>query len=90
MFGTARAFNAKRGRRGVIAADALAMAVAIDPAMVTRVEERHVAVEMDGRLTRGATVVDWTARLGRPANARIVMEVDQARFGAMVRRALGA
>jgi purine nucleosidase len=66
------------------------MAVAIDPAMVTRAEERHVAVEMDGRLTRGATVVDWTDRQGRPANARIVLEVDQARFGAMVRRALGA
>ena len=83
-------FGTARRRRGVIAADALAMAVAIDPGMVTRAEERHVAVEMDGRLTRGATVVDWTARLGRPANARIVMEVDQARFGAMVRRALGA
>ncbi|WP_267224605.1 nucleoside hydrolase [Dyella silvae] len=90
VFGTARAFNAKRGRRGVIAADALAMAVAIDPSMVTRVEERHVAVELDGRLTRGATVVDWTARLGQPANARIVMAVDQDRFGAMVRAALGA
>jgi purine nucleosidase len=90
VFRTARAFNLKRGRRGVIAADALAMAVAIDPSIVTRVEERHVAVEMDGRLTRGATVVDWSHRLGRPANARIVMEVDQARFGAMVRRALGA
>lgn len=90
VFGTARAFNFKRGRRGVIAADALAMAVAIDPAMISRVEERHVAVELNGRLTRGATVVDWTGRLGKPANARIVMEVDQARFGAMVRHALGA
>lgn len=90
VFRTARAFNLMRGRRGVIAADALAMAVAIDPTIVTRIEERHVAVEMDGRLTRGATVVDWSRRLGRPANARIAMEVDQARFGAMVRRALGA
>lgn len=90
VFGTARTFNAKRGRRGVIAADALAMAVAIDPGIVTRMEERHVAVELDGRLTRGATVVDWTGRLGKPANARIVMEVDQAGFAAMVRRALGA
>ena len=90
VFGTARAFNARRGRRGVIAADALAMAVAIDPGIVTRMEERHVAVELDGRLTRGATVVDWTDRLGKPANARIVMEVDQAGFAAMVRRALGA
>jgi purine nucleosidase len=45
---------------------------------------------LDGRLTRGATVVDWMGRLGQPANARIVMDVDQARFAAMVRRALGA
>ena len=90
VFRTARAFNLKRGRRGVIAADALAMAVAIDPTIVTRMEERHVAIEMDGRLTRGATVVDWSRRFGHPANARIVMEVDQARFSAMVRRALGA
>jgi purine nucleosidase len=90
VFGTARAFNLKRGRRGVIAADALAMAVAIDPTIITRSEERHVAVELDGRLTRGATVVDWAGRLGHAANARIVMDVDQARFGALVRRALGA
>jgi purine nucleosidase len=88
--GTARAYNAQHGRRGVIAADALAMAVAIDPSIVTRSEKRAVAVELDGRLTRGATVVDWAKRLGRPANADIVLEVDQARFAAMVRRALGA
>ena len=36
-----------------------------------------VAVELDGRLTRGATVVDWAGRLGRPAQANIVLEVDQ-------------
>ncbi|GAB2535709.1 nucleoside hydrolase [Rhodanobacter koreensis] len=86
---TARRYNAKYDRSGVIAADALAMAVAIDPSIVTRSETRAVAVELDGRLTRGATVVDWAARLGRPAQANIVLEVDQARFAAMVRRALG-
>jgi inosine-uridine nucleoside N-ribohydrolase len=90
VFGTARAFNAGHGRRGVIAADALAMAVAIDPSIVTRSERRHVAVELDGRLTRGATVVDWAGRLKQPANASIVMELDADRFAAMVRRALGA
>lgn len=87
--GTARQYNALRGRRGVIAADALAMAVALDPAAVVRAEERHVDVELDGRLTRGATVVDWEGRLEKPANARIVLEVDRERFAAMVRRALG-
>jgi purine nucleosidase len=87
--GKARQYNAMRGRRGVIAADALAMAVALDPGCVTRDEHRHVAVELDGRLTRGATVVDWEGRLEKPANARIVLDVDPARFAAMVRRALG-
>jgi len=88
--GTARAYNAEHDRSGVVAADALAMAVAIDPSIVTRSERRHVAVELDGRLTRGATVVDWAGRLGRPANANVVLELDQARFAAMVQRALGA
>jgi len=90
IMGAARRYNAKHDRRGVIAADALAMAVALDPSIVIRRETRAVAVELDGRLTRGATVVDWAARLGRPAQANIVLEVDQVRFAAMVRRALGA
>lgn len=90
VFGTARKFNAEHERTGFIAADALAMAVALDPGMVTRAETRHVAVELDGRLTRGATVVDWHKRLGGKANARIVLEVDQARFAELIAGALGA
>ncbi len=86
---TARRYNATHDRSGVIAADALAMAVAIDPSIVTRSETRAVAVELDGRLTRGATVVDWAGRLGQPARANIVLEVDHERFSVMVRRALG-
>jgi len=86
---TARGYNAKHDRHGLVAADALAMAVALDPTIVTRSERRAVAVELDGRLTRGATVVDWKGRLGRPAQANIVLEVDHTRFAAMVQRALG-
>jgi purine nucleosidase len=89
VFGTARKFNAEHERTGFIAADALAMAVALDPTMVTRAETRHVAIELDGRLTRGATVVDWHKRLGGKANARIVLEVDQRRFGELIAGALG-
>ena len=87
--GTAREYNTAHDRRGIIAADALAMAVAIDPSIVTRRQTRAVAVELDGRLTRGATVVDWASRLGHPAQAEIVLEVDQSRFAALVRQALG-
>lgn len=90
IFATAQRFNAEHERTGFIAADALAMAVALDPDIVTRAETRHVAIELDGRLTRGATVVDWHHRLGGTPNARIVLDVDQARFAAMIARALGA
>lgn len=76
------------GRPRLLSADALAMAVAIEPGMVTSAQDHHVAVELQGSLTRGSTVVDWEDRLGRAANARIVLAVDQGRFEDMIRRAL--
>jgi purine nucleosidase len=85
----ARAFNQARERHGMVAADALAMAVALEPGIVRRAECHHVGIELAGALTRGATVVDWQDRFGRPANARIVLDVDQARFETLVAHALG-
>lgn len=80
------------GRRGAHfhSADALAMAVALEPGGVLRAEERYLAVELEGRLSRGATLVDWQRRTGRPENARILHDYDQARFEARIRAALGA
>lgn len=87
----ARLFNEGHGRRrGMVVADALAMAVALEPAIVRKAERRHVGIELSGTATRGATVVDWDDRFRRPANARIVIEVDQGRFEALVADALGA
>lgn len=85
-----RGFMLERGRPGLVLADALAMAVVLQPDCVVRAEHRHVAVELHGTLTRGATIVDWDRRSGRAPNARIVLDVDQARFEAMIRAALGA
>ena len=85
-----RAFNRTRGRPGVVTADALAMAVALDPGIVAKAETRHVAIELAGALTRGATVVDWEGRLGNAPNARIVLNVDHGRFEALVAQAVGA
>lgn len=85
-----RVFMRERGRPGIVLADALAMAVVLDQDCVQRAEHRHVAIELGGSLTRGATVVDWDGRSGRPANARIVLDVDQSRFEAMIAGALGA
>jgi purine nucleosidase len=79
----------RRGGRW-LCADALAMAVALRPSDVLRAEVRPFAVELEGRLSRGATLVDWQQRSGRPANARILMDYDQASFEAQVRAALAA
>ncbi|HWG10285.1 MAG TPA: nucleoside hydrolase [Rhodanobacteraceae bacterium] len=85
----ARKANLERAREGMMAADALAMAVALRPEIVTRAETRHVAVETEGRLTRGATVADWGGFGEGVANARIVMEVAPGRFEALMAAALG-
>ncbi|HSX62481.1 MAG TPA: nucleoside hydrolase [Tahibacter sp.] len=85
-----RVFMRERGRPGIVLADALAMAVVLEPGCVRRAEHRHVAIELAGALTRGATVVDWDGRSGKPPNARIVLELDQSRFEAMIAAALGA
>ena len=84
------AWTRERGRPKVLVADALAMAVALQPDIVTRAELRHVAIELTGAHTRGATVVDWDGRFGLAPNAHIVLDVDQARFEALVAAALGA
>jgi purine nucleosidase len=71
-------------------ADALAMAYALDPEGTIEQVERPVAVELDGRHSRGATVVDWRREGGAADNCRILMRYDQARFERRMRAALGA
>ena len=83
------AWSRERGRSNLLVADALAMAVALEPDIVTRAEQRHVAIELTGAHTRGATVVDWESRMGAAANASIVLDVDQTRFETLVATALG-
>jgi purine nucleosidase len=69
------------GRRFLIMHDPLAVAVALDP---TLVETRRAAVDVEtaGRLTSGATVVDWEGRWGRLPNTEVAVNVDAARFRA--------
>ena len=71
-------------------ADGLAMAFALEPAGASRVVDAPLGVELDGPLSRGATVVDWNRQLDRPDNARILLDYDQTRFEALVQAALAA
>jgi purine nucleosidase len=75
------------GAEGMFVADPVAMAAALAPDIVTRSERRHVAVELAGRQTRGQTTVDWFGLGGERPNAEVVLEVDDARFWAMLRAA---
>jgi purine nucleosidase len=68
------------GRRTLFAPDGLAMAVALEPAIVERAEAHFVSVELHGRHTRGQTTVDWLDRSGRPPNVEVILEVNRARF----------
>jgi inosine-uridine nucleoside N-ribohydrolase len=69
--------------------DPCALAIALDPSLATY-EEAFVAIETEGRWTRGATVIDPFGRLGREPNARVPLELDVERFWAMLVAALGA
>ena len=85
-----REWTVQRGRPRLIVADALALAVALEPAIVRLAEDRHVAVELNGAMTRGATIVDWDRRFRNESNARIVMDVDQSRFETLIATTLGS
>ncbi|WP_240126856.1 nucleoside hydrolase [Thermomonas alba] len=86
----ARAWSrAGRGERWH-AADALAMALALQPEGVLESVSRPLVVETAGLHTRGATVVDWNRQTGRADNVDILLRYDQARFEAMIAAALAA
>jgi inosine-uridine nucleoside N-ribohydrolase len=63
--------------------DPVAVARVIDPKLV-RCEEAHVAVELHGTYTRGATVCDLFRVSGRTPNARVAMELDAEGFWDLV------
>jgi purine nucleosidase len=69
------------------AADPLAMAVMLEPDIVTQSAEKFVQIERFGRFSRGMTVVDWWGTSQKAPNVEIVLEVDKARFFNMLRAA---
>ena len=73
-------FETQRGDGGMALHDPLAVGVAVDPSLVT-LEPLHVAVECEGRLTRGMTVADRRPHRPGPApTCRAALDVDAPRF----------
>jgi purine nucleosidase/pyrimidine-specific ribonucleoside hydrolase len=75
------AFGAEREGGGIVLHDPLAMAVALDPSLVT-LEPLAVEVECEGRLTRGLTLADRReipAHRKRTPTCRVATDVDAPR-----------
>jgi purine nucleosidase len=93
-----RAFERQTGQRGIGLPDPVAMAVALDPSIITSASDHLVEIETTSDLTRGETIVDQLngARAGvqrllwppDARRARIVWEIDAPRWKAMLYRAL--
>ncbi len=70
--------------------DPIAMAVALDDRVATRVDRRFVAVETGGRWGRGQTMIDDLEVTGRQPNLDVVREASRSRFLALLYGAIGA
>ncbi len=75
-----RRFVISEGQSEMRAADALAMAVALEPEHIEQSATKAVDIELAGSLTRGQTVVDWFDRTGKAPNCRIVQQFNVERF----------
>lgn len=94
------AYLKQTGEVGISLPDPTAMAVALDPAIVTRASNHAVMIECHSELTRGQTVVDELGVTDDPRNidvwklasqsppTRVIWSIDVAVFKAMLVRAL--
>ncbi len=88
-----QAFLEQSGEHGISLPDPVAMAVALDPSIVTSQSEHFLDVETQSELTRGMTVVDrlnvahdqrnrdvWSSSLAAGHKAKILWTIDNARW----------
>jgi purine nucleosidase len=73
----------RRGRPGAPLHDPCAIAWLLRPDLFSA-RDCHVAIETEGELTLGRTVVDWSGRHGRQPNASVVHAVDADGFFALL------
>lgn len=73
---------------GYTTCDPLAMAVAIQPEIVTKETSAYATVELHGHLTRGQMVVDWRGHLEQKPNIKIVQEVNMEAHRALMMKSV--
>ena len=73
----------RRNRPGAPMHDPCVIAYLLQPELFAG-RACHVAIETEGRHTLGRTVVDWSGRSGRAANATVIHQVDPEGFFALL------
>lgn len=77
-----------QGQTGLALADPVAMAVAIDPSIVTEKAFVAVHIETASELTRGMSVVDINNVMGDEPNAHVCFAIDTDRWKSMLQESL--
>jgi purine nucleosidase len=77
-----------QGASGLTLADPVAMAIALEPDIITRHGKYFVDVEITGTITRGATVVDELGVLHKTPNMQIIWSIDVPRWKEILYRCL--
>ena len=72
-------FHRSIGYPGAPVHDAVAVAALIRPEIMT-MQEMYVQIELTGDYCRGTTVGDKLGVLGKPDNARVIMNIDREAF----------
>ena len=72
-------FHRSIGYPGAPVHDAVAVAALVRPEILT-MQEMYVEIETTGDYCRGATVGDRLNVLNKPANARVIMDIDRQGF----------
>ncbi|MGB7439368.1 MAG: nucleoside hydrolase [Candidatus Acidiferrum sp.] len=88
-----KAYFVQTGEHGICLPDPVAMAVALDPSIVTAESEHFVEIETESELTHGMTLVDrlnvandernrhiWAETLAAGHKAKVVWAIDNARW----------
>ena len=85
---TAKRLQETYYRPAYLLPDPLAMAITLEPSLISQSAKFHVSVELNGSLTRGQTVIDYTGISGKPRNVNIVQALDIDGVHAMFGKAL--
>jgi purine nucleosidase len=96
------AYLVQTGEHGICLPDPVAMAVALDPSIVTAQSEHFLEVETESELARGMTVVDrlnvvhdernrevWAGALAGGPKAKIIWTIENSRWKQALYAALG-